>query len=278
MITRNLTEESYNQLEGIRSSHLKSVLTSQAHYLHATQFKQKQTDAMRLGTLIHMAVLEPERFKTSVTLAPDFGDMRSKANREKRDAWVLDQGGKLTISEEDAFIIAGICNSLTKKKSFLKLVEQHELEKEVSFQGTIHGLKTKARADAIDLKKKVLVDLKSCQKATPEAFAFYVRDYGVDIQQAFYIPTIESASGNEVFKWDEWTSYIIAVEKTAPFESQIYEIPPQELQLAFKDVSLALELIQEAKQTGVYRGYPDMVLAISRYRSQNEYLDLQLGV
>lgn len=277
MIHRGLTEEQYNLLEGVRSSHLKKVLQSQAHYLHAINNPSEQTEAMKLGTMIHMAILEPARFKETVVVTPDFGDMRSKTNREKRDAWISDNPEKTCISSDDSYVIAGICNALTKKKSFLKLIEENELEKEVSFQGQVGNTKTKCRADAIDIKKRVIVDIKSTKSATPEAMQYYVRDYGVDIQQAFYVATIEKALGSSSFSWENWSSVIVAVEKSAPFESQVFEFPTHELVLAFKDVLLALNLIEEAKQSGVYRGYPDIRLPLTRYRSHNEYLDSQIG-
>lgn len=277
MIHHGLTEELYNQLEGIRSSHLKHALKSQAHYLHALKNPPKDTDAMKLGRYIHMAILEPTRFKETCFVMPDFGDMRSKANREKRDAFLADgPQGRIFLTEEESAIITGICGTLLKKKSFQKIIEENNLEKEVSFQGMVNGIKTKCRADAVDIKRRVLIDIKSCQSATPEAMSFYIRDYAVDVQQSFYVATMESAIGNEAFSFEEWTSYIVAVEKTGPFECQVFELPTQELACAFKDVSIALEQIKEAS-TNEYRGYPDFILPLSRYRTFNESLDLKIG-
>lgn len=57
----NESFETYKSRHGLNQSALKSFAKSPAHYLHGLT-DNRETDAMRLGTAAHCAVLEPDRF------------------------------------------------------------------------------------------------------------------------------------------------------------------------------------------------------------------------
>src|SRR5690606_1386937 len=60
------TNEQYHASEGLSSSGLKHLAKTPRHYQMARLKDKKETSSQKLGTLAHMALLEPEKFHTMV--------------------------------------------------------------------------------------------------------------------------------------------------------------------------------------------------------------------
>lgn len=63
--------EVYHQHPSVSKSQLDQFARSPAHYLASLTAPRKETQAMRIGSLFHGLVLEPERVKIAV--APEIG-------------------------------------------------------------------------------------------------------------------------------------------------------------------------------------------------------------
>ena len=87
------------------------------------------TPAMKLGQLIHTAILEPKKFREDFVIQPDFGPMQSKTNREKRDAWRREVDGKLIVEPQQLEQIVGI----------VERVMEHERAREMLTGGKSEG-------------------------------------------------------------------------------------------------------------------------------------------
>ena len=68
----------YTDAKGIRSSLLKQILITPAHYQFALQHPKETTAAMSLGTALHAALLEPAAFDAAFAVVP-------KVDRRTRD-------------------------------------------------------------------------------------------------------------------------------------------------------------------------------------------------
>ena len=68
----------------ISHSKLKEIRKSPAYFLHKLREPTKETDAMKLGTLCHMAVLEPDKLEQNYTALEEKIDRRTK---EGKAAW-----------------------------------------------------------------------------------------------------------------------------------------------------------------------------------------------
>src|SRR5690349_3941280 len=73
----------YHAGPGISSTGIKEILKSPAHY-KAYLEGQEDTDAFRLGRLVHMRLLEPEAYVDSVVISPQV-DARTKEGKAIRD-------------------------------------------------------------------------------------------------------------------------------------------------------------------------------------------------
>lgn len=78
----------YAAIEALNWSTLKHIAVSPRMLKWRTEHPRPETPALRLGTAIHCAILEPERFKADYISEPDFGDLRTNAAKAKRAAWL----------------------------------------------------------------------------------------------------------------------------------------------------------------------------------------------
>ena len=58
----DLPNEEYHRCDGVSNSMLSDMARSPAHFQAARRRQREETPAMAIGTAIHCAVLEPERF------------------------------------------------------------------------------------------------------------------------------------------------------------------------------------------------------------------------
>ena len=101
--------EEYHKGPGLSSSDLKLLARSPLHYKTAKAFHPEETNAMRLGTAVHCAILEPDRIDVEYVLAPEGIDRRTKAGKAQ---WAeLEATGKTILSCEEAQVVQGMVKS-----------------------------------------------------------------------------------------------------------------------------------------------------------------------
>lgn len=66
-----LPEATYRSAHGVNISSLKKMAKTPRHYLAAIEEPQEPTSDMEFGTLVHLAVLEPQRLTGSYVVRPD---------------------------------------------------------------------------------------------------------------------------------------------------------------------------------------------------------------
>ena len=105
-IIKDTNAEYHSQTDYIGSSGLKMIYKKSVdHYLRSK--KMDPTDSMRLGTAVHTALLEPDKFNDEITVMPEL-NLRTKAGREERDNLLYLSGKKLMIKNDDLYIIKSI--------------------------------------------------------------------------------------------------------------------------------------------------------------------------
>jgi len=175
-IYEDFTYEQYANEDGVRSSQVKAMDRSMAHYKHLLSAPTKDTDALSFGRSFHMALLEPELYEATHRIEPVFEGFtkdgrlstRSGAAQEMKKAWYADlPSGAQVISNEDA----------EKIKCMVKDVREHELvgrmiegaKREASLFWEEDGVVCKARYDMIT-KDGVGVDFKTTDDAKHDSF------------------------------------------------------------------------------------------------------------
>lgn len=181
-------------------SSLKAFSKSPDHFLAYKNRQVKESPAMILGTAVHMAILEPEKFSETY-------DMALARKGTKSYNAQLEQGRKLLTQTDWEKVHQMQEKVLTHPMSAELLSQCTEFEK--GLEGKIKGFDFRGFADG--LCKDFILDLKTTKDASPVNFTrdFYNNAY--HLQAAIYCELTGIS--------DYW---VIAVENTPPHAVTAY--------------------------------------------------------
>lgn len=244
-----LPDTVYRAAEGISASDAKHILPPRtpAHYAAhmAGEAKKEPSRAMLLGTMAHVAVLEPHRLDVAFVEKPAGLDFRTKEGK----AWKESVGATPVLDAEEAASVRGIRESIARNKAARELLEG--AQSEVSLFGMHRtGLGIKGRVDAI--KDGVIVDVKTTSSGADAAgFSRQSLALNYHVSAAWYTQLARPTFTKDAeFYW-------IAVEVTPPFAVAVYRIHPKALQLGMDAMNDALQLIAECEDSGEWPSYAD---------------------
>jgi exodeoxyribonuclease VIII len=217
----------------------------------AGETKREPSKAMLLGTMAHLAVLEPQKLDTAFVEKPEGIDFRTKLGKE----WKESVGAMPVLDQDEARAVRAIRDSIAANKAARDLLA--ETRSEVSVFGESHsGLWIKGRIDA--LKPGTIVDVKTTSAgADANAFArqSFALNYHVSAAWYWYLATLNELPP-KAFYW-------VAVEIQPPYAVAVYEIHKDALQLGFRMMQDALALIARCEDEGRWPAYGDEVQTLN---------------
>ena len=227
-------------MPAISRSDLTHLLRSPAHYWSRKVDPQRietsfESPAMRLGTAVHMAVLEPARFTQSYAEGP----MVSRSTKAWKEAAAAT---KATLLPADEFrLISGIVSSLNNHDAASKALFRGEGENEATFmtKDATSGIDIKCRADRVT-SSGFVVDLKTTQDASASAFGKSVVNFNYHLQAAFYMRCIEQATGTIPKGF-----VFVAVEKEPPYACQVFLADEELLNIGTHKVDFLLKQLRQ---------------------------------
>lgn len=247
-----MTYHEYEKLPGIRVHELMDVLKSPARYLYNKQNPSPTTPAMRLGTLVHRAVLEPAVFVNTVRQMPEGLDRRTKEGKAVHESLLseMDPGGEI-VSADDFAKITGMRNEIMQHPAAGELIRSSATE--MSHQWNLAGGRmAKGRADAVHSFASILAEIKTTRLATPDAFIRSVLAMDYDMQAAWY------SDG-----WQRERFVFIAVESTAPYLVACYELDEVAMARGRQRYHEALAILDACEQSGNWPGYSGDIETLS---------------
>lgn len=176
--------------------------------------RDEPTDAMRLGTAVHSAVLTPKIYTESYVVLP--GNITRRAGKAW-EAFSAENAGKEILKQEEADMIGGISDAIYAHKNaseILSWVDADDME--VSLFYELGGLECKSRLDFVVPEDGIVGDLKTAADASPEGFMKACDAFQYDVQAAMYMRAAEECG----LKADHFV--FIAVENKFPFTVGVY--------------------------------------------------------
>ena len=230
--------EVYHSAEcpGVSSTQLKGIVQkSYKHYLHD---REKRSDAMDFGSAFHAFVNEPEDFVRTYEIV------------QPRASKFLTPG-MTALKADDFKTIEVMSKKVFQHPDAGPLLNGAQNELTYFFRDQETGILKKVRVDAINGRK--IIDLKTTGDASPRAFAKSCRDYLYRISAAYYLEVVSEVMGTAL---DEF--YLIACEKTEPFEVAVYRVPEKSIERGTAEVRSALGTLQKIREEGerAWKGYP----------------------
>jgi hypothetical protein len=251
----DMADAEYRLAPAIAGSDAKHILPPKtpAHYAAhmAGETKREQSRAMLMGTLCHLAVLEPAKLDAAFIEKPQGMDFRTAPGKEFK----AKAGNTPILDADEARAVRGIRDSIANHKASQDLLA--DTRSEVSVFGESHsGLWIKGRIDA--LKPGTIVDVKTTSAgADANAFArqSFALNYHVSAAWYWYLATLNEMPP-KAFYW-------VAVEVAPPYAVAVYEIHKDALQLGFRMMQDALALIARCEDEGHWPGYGDEVQTLN---------------
>jgi len=238
-----ISNADYHADPAISASQLKTVMQSPYHYwsryLDPDRVAMVPTAAMRFGSLAHCAVLEPDELSKRYQLAPDRRTKEGKAAVIEMAA-----AGIEAVSEADMVLAVNMAVAVHGHPTAGALLQIGQAEQSFWFDDIPTGLRCKCRPDWFD--GTTIVDLKTCQDASPTGFAKAVANFGYQIQAAHYL------AGTLATRF-----VFVAVEKTAPYSIGVYELNTEALIHGSIARHNALQIVQDCRAVNSWPGYTD---------------------
>ena len=216
------------------------------------------TEAKAFGGAYHIWVLEHELFAPRYFVydpeqrpSPEqtFG---AKVNKEWREEQFKEAGDKGILEAKDMEAIKAMAKQLElNNPNATALIANSEHEVSIYNRVEVGGYSYdgKARYDCINPEAGYIIDLKTTKEAHPMGFGREAGQYSYHIQMAWY-KKIAELEYNRPF-----TVFIVAQEKTAPYNSGLYQVTEKTLNFGEYEVNHLLELAAHVKATGELNSY-----------------------
>lgn len=245
----------YHRHGSVSKSQLDHFAKSPAHYLASLTTQRKETAAMRIGTLFHGLVLEPERVKIAV--AP-VCDKRTKDGKATWEAFCLENVGAEIVTAEEGEMLTGMVASVRAHPAASVLLAGPGIaEGSAWWTDEQSGELCRCRPDFYR-EDGIIVDLKSTEDASPEAFAKSIAKYGYHRQNAMYVDGVEAATGDYIKGF-----VFVVTEKSAPYCTAVYQLDMQGIEAGRIEYTRLLLDLADCKQSGKFPGYSERIEFLS---------------
>lgn len=254
-IVHGMPAADYHAARGVNASTLKALRKSPAHYYGLTRDPHRPpretSAAMKAGTLAHAALLEPETLASRYVVKPTDLDMRTKAGKEWRAAQALE-----VIDADQMAAALAQAASVKRDPEAASLLASGAAEVSAFWEDPETGRACKCRADWVHETGAgvILVDVKTCQDASPKGFARAVDAYGYHLQAAWYARGYALASGSPVLGF-----VFAAVESDWPHVAANYMLADDVMEAAQRENARLLRLYIDCESSGKWPGYPSGV-------------------
>jgi exodeoxyribonuclease VIII len=239
-----MTNAEYHEHPAVSKSDLDLINRSPLHYISAKKQPKEQTEALLFGSAVHKKVLEPEDFDNEFAVAPEC-DRRTAKGKSEWKEFLESAGNKGILSAELYAKVLNVSNAVAENPIVQKLLKGGKAEQ--SYFWNECGVECKCRPDYI--KNDILIDLKTTQNASPEAFTKSAFDYRYHVQAWWYLHGLQQC-GIDVKNF-----IFIAVEKTPPYAVCVYAADDLMLELGKMQALENLRTYAECLNSGEWFGY-----------------------
>lgn len=243
-IIQSLSNADYHADEAIGSTGLKLIIRSPAHFRYQEPVEH-DTRAKQLGTALHCALLEPDRFLTHYLIA-NCDDRRDAQYK----GLAKDVGGDrvLTITEHRRIVSAQ--KSAYRNSEARELLEypgRYELTVKATCPET--GVKVKCRFDK-KLDDFRALDVKKTQDAREDPFGRSIDNYMYYLSVAFYMDAWYWATGERITSMP-----LIAIEEKSPHAVMVHHLPEDWIQQGRYEYETALRIYADCLEKDEWPSY-----------------------
>ena len=242
----------YHAIKALSNSSLSVLKRSPTEFYKrfiTGEMKGQESDAMLLGSAVHMLALEPERFDAEyVVLDGPINESKkppgpygrdTKAFQKWLDAEMMQQTRKVLVREEfaESLAIAQAFQSHPEIMAIMASRAEKLFESEYSMEYEIGDDKVglKCKIDFVCPEARLIIDLKTTSDPSPYAWGWSAEDFGYHRQAAIYSDAMEAKYG-EPFRF-----LFGVVRSKEPYEAAVYELDAESIQRGRSEYEALIE-------------------------------------
>lgn len=253
-IRHDLTNAEYHSSPAISKSGLDLIRKAPALFRWRQKNRQLPTPALRWGTLIHLAVLEPWLLDQDIMVAPKI-DRRTSAGKAEWEAFLIASENKELVTAEEMAELMATRDAVHAHPAAAKaLAGTPTIEQSIFWDH--EGIACRCRPDAVTASG-VIVDLKTTRDASPDGFAKSIAQYRYHVQAAYYSDGYEAAFGRQPKGF-----VFIAVETEPPFLVAVYVASEAMIMRGRADYLADLETFRQCRDADEWPGYATAPITI----------------
>ncbi|MBY3055024.1 hypothetical protein HF263_02885 [Rhizobium leguminosarum] len=247
----DISNDEYHSGDGISKSGLWTIGTKTPAHFKFPPPKDNSAQARAakdFGTAMHTAILEPEKLETSVYRGP----ADRKGNKWTDCVKAFEAGLQGLPLTEDAYDRVLTIRDRVHSDNFVnQLLTCGDGVNEATgyVLDPVTGQKRRVRPDRNRRDLNLIIDVKTAESATPDAFARAVINYGYHAQEAYYTDAWQDL-GQPVDGF-----LFLVLEKKSPFAFALFELPPEIVEEGRAIMRRSLDLYHECETTGRWPGY-----------------------
>ena len=230
----NVPFDVYLLIDAVNHSRIKEMRHgTPAHAKYQIDNPRSATTSMELGTIVHEAILEPDRFRHEVAFTPNFGRLlkheasgttseQGKKNKEKKLKFYERNQGKTLVSYEHGQVLRGIFASIKDHARTRQILDYKGYsEVVIIFEHTKvsapYAPLCKVRVDKW-IPGIAAIDLKTTQSASYEQFSKSAHKYGYFTAAAMYLDALAFIGEKKIpYK-------ILAIETNPPYLPHVFNL------------------------------------------------------
>ncbi len=240
----NMPETEYRNHPAISKSDLDLIDRSVAHYVYRTPFES--TRAMEIGTAIHAAMFEHERYKDEYCILQN---VKARTASEYKQAVKVHGSSRVLIGHESDKV-NGMYQSIQLNQDALDLINRPGWC-EIAFFAICKetGLAIKCRFDFLS-HDWVATDLKKTQDVRYEKAQRSIGSYRYHVQDAFYNYVVKmfTLEKNGVEGGVEFN--FLFVEEMPPHANKVYDLDDEAYQVGTREMMRNLKDYEEYLKKG----------------------------
>lgn len=245
----------------VNSSSLKMMLKSPLAFHNSFYGESKEpTEAMKFGTIAHLAILQGDEFLSRYIVMPEFesktadgkpsDSKNTKYYKEQVEAWRLGlKPDSVIVTQKELDKLLGMVNSIKKHKLAMRLLSNGKAEIAGYWVDPVTGLKCRMQDDFLSFNLGALVDLKTTTDCEWNEFRKSVERLNYPFQIGMYAEGIKQITGSYPKK-----CFWVAIENEAPYDVAIYEVDEVYMQIGLLQFRDAMNKLKVCVDSGRFEG------------------------
>ncbi len=241
-----LSFKDYQAAKGVSKSMLDIIAEkTPAHLLEYMSSGEDETEAMRFGTILHRALLEPDSYQGAFHVRPEGLNFTTKDGK----AWRDEHSDKPIITTPESNQISSMVDAVHTHPFAKRLLAGARTEQNI-FVEDGEGTLRKSRLDALT-EGNVIPDIKTCESASLDQFERSVSRYRYHVQAAYYLENCNLLGlEKDIF-------FFICVEKSPPYAVRCLQLMGEVINAGVMLYKRDLQIYRNCIESGQWPAYGD---------------------